>query len=91
MENLRPFQYHLEVYERSFVNDPSFSIGCSSPTPAFAVGNILDHRGYERWNRPPGPGEAFRIAEVRHILWEIDRSHVGHKLMLRVETVPAPE
>ena len=83
MEKLRPMQYHLEVYERSYVNDPTLSIRCSTPTPSFAVGDLLDARSEAaNWDRPPKPGEMFRIAEVRHFFWDIphspDRSPHSH-------------
>lgn len=84
-----PIQYHLEVYERSYANDPSFSASTSTPTPVFRVGDLLDARGFDRWVRPPGPTEIFRVVEIRHALWEA-KEHVGHKVMIRVETVPDP-
>ncbi len=92
MENLRPFQYHLEVYERSFVNDPTLWIQSSTPTPSFSVGDLIDPRSEpSNWGKPPERGEMFRVVEVRHFTWNIPDSHIGHKLMVRVEVVPAPE
>jgi hypothetical protein len=89
---LLPMQYHLEVYERSYVNDPSLSVRSSTPTPSFAVGDVINPRSENaNWSEPPKRGEMFRVVEVRHFFWAIPDSHVGHKLMLRVEAVPVAE
>jgi len=81
-------QYHLEVYEKTFVNDPSVSLSTSSPFGSFAVGDTFDHRTFDSWYTPPAAAEEFEISAVRHIIWEIDGSHVGHKLMLCVVSRP---
>ena len=87
---LRPIQYHLECYEGSFISDPSLSVSSSTPVPTFSVGDIVDHRGDGSWQRPPGSGEGFRVAEVRHLVWSIQGSHIGYKLMVRLEVVRLP-
>jgi hypothetical protein len=84
-----PVQYHLEVYEGSFVNDPSYTVQTSSSLPNIAVGNYFNHRTHDGWNRRPNTEtEAFRVKEVEHIVWSIENSHVGHKLMVLLEVVP---
>jgi len=86
-----PVQYHLEIYERTFINDPSVSLSTSAPLGSFAVGDTFDYRTFDSWDKPPGPEEEFEISAVRHIIWEIDRAHVGHKLMLCVRSRPHGE
>lgn len=84
-----PIQYHLEIYEKSFVNDPSYAVESTTPLPSIAVGDFLNHQTYDRWIDPPTTErEAFRVKEVEHIFWTIDKSHVGYKLMICIEVVP---
>ena len=88
MEQL-PVQYHLEVYERSFVNDPSYSIQTTNPLPSIAVGDYFNHRMHDGWSSIPNTeSEAFRVKEVEHIFWSIEKSHVGYKLMVLLDLVP---
>jgi hypothetical protein len=86
-----PIQYHIEVYEASFRNDPSLSWATSTPLPSLAVGDYFEATTYDRWSNPPKQGQAFRIKEINHIFWEIEKSHIGHKLMVCLETVSRPE
>jgi len=86
-----PLEYHLEIYEGSFVNDPSISWKSSSPFPTMNVGDYIDHRMSGNWQSPPGNNEAFSVLRVEHIFWEIENSHIGHKLMVCLEIVEHPE
>ena len=83
----RPIEYHLEVYENSFINDPSISWTTSSPFQTLSVGDYFDHRLYDRWHDKPRQGQRFKIKEINHIMWEIEENHIGHKLMVCVQTV----
>ena len=83
-----PVQYHLEVYENSFVNDPSYTIQTTSPPPAISVGDFFNEQTSDRWNKRPDTGKSFRVKEVEHIFWTVERSHVGYKLMACLEIVP---
>ncbi len=78
-------EYHFEVYEGSWVNDASWAWSSDMPSPQISVGDYFNHQLYDRWNDPPQEGERFRVAEIEHIFWEIDGSHVGHKLMVLLE------
>ena len=86
MNNL-PIEYHLEVYEDTFVNDPSISWSSSTPFPAVAVGDYFEHRNYDHWYKTPKQGERFEVKEIEHIFWEIAEDHIGHKLMVCLEVV----
>lgn len=90
MENL-PVQYHLEIYEDSFCNDPSFSCATSDPFLQFSEGDIFDYRSMSDWYNPPQVGECFQIHKIKHILWKIDQSHIGHKVMLCLKIVKEKE
>lgn len=81
-----PSEYHLEVYEGSFINDPSCSLESSTPLPALSVGDRFDHRMIGNWyHKPDSKKEFFRIKEINHLFWEIEDSHIGYKMMVCVE------
>lgn len=82
-----PMQYHLEVYEGSFRNDPSLAVESTTPLPKLSVGEYFDHRGTGNWTSPPATGEIFQIKEIEHIFWEIEGSHIGYKLMVCLAAV----
>jgi len=86
MEKL-PVQYHIEVYEGALSNDPSLALLSSSPLQPLSVGDYYNHQMTGNWCNPPEHGERFRIKEIEHIIWEIEESHIGHKLMVCLEVV----
>ena len=80
-----PIRYRLEVYESSWQNDPSVAWSSDNPFPALSTGEFFDHWAIEGWHTPPTKGQRFRIMEIEHIFWEIEDSHIGHKLMVLLE------
>jgi hypothetical protein len=86
METL-PVQYHLEVYEESFINDPSLALSATTPFLTFSKGDYFDHRTAGIWDKTPKENEWFQIVAVNHICWLIGGSHIGHKLLLCVKIV----
>lgn len=87
MTNPLPTQYHFEVYEGSFGNDPSLSLLSSTPFPTVGVGDQFEHRSDGGWLNPPVGAQVFRVTDVKHFVWVVERSHIGHKLMVTVEVV----
>lgn len=89
MSNFLPTQYHLEVYEDSFVNDPSFFLQSATPFSGISIGDHFNHRGHDGWlDRPNTETEKFVIKEIDHIFWTIENSHHGHKLMVLLKKEP---
>ncbi len=84
-----PTQYHLEVYEGSFVNDAVWSVESSTPFLAIAIGDRFNHRGLSSvaWYDEPKAGQYFRVKDIEHIFWVIESSHIGHKLLVSLEIV----
>ena len=81
-----PIEYHIEVYEESFLNDPVWSTQASSPFPTLTVGDLFNHRALSAaWYEVPKQGQSFRVSKVEHIFWEIEGKHIGHKLMVALE------
>lgn len=88
-EKLLPTQYHLEVYEDSFTNDPSFHMQSSTPFSALSVGEYFNHRAHDCWHDSPNTAtEKFVIRQVEHIFWTIEGSHNAQKIMLVLKKEP---
>ena len=87
-----PTRYHIEVYEDSFINDPSWSVESTTPFPAIATGERFNHLSLDTgWYNPPNNYQEFRVRDIEHIFWVIENSHIGHKLMVALELVTPAE
>lgn len=84
-----PIEYHIEVYENSFANDPVWSMESKTPFPSISIGDRFNHRVIPEvaWYNAPKNGECFRVKDVEHIFWVIEKDHIGHKLMVSLELV----
>lgn len=85
--NPLPTEYHIEVYENSFINDSVWAAESKTPFPAISKGDRFNHRGLSdiAWYNPPQRGQCFRVKDLEHIFWVIENSHIGHKLMVSLE------
>ena len=79
-----PIQYHLEVYENSFRNDPAVAFQADQPFQAFRVGDLVDP-GLWDTQVSASPRTPYRIKDVIHRVWQIDDSHIGHQIGLCIE------
>ena len=79
-----PVQYHLEVYVGSFSSDPIAHFEASTPFQPFVVGDYINGRSFAN---AADLARRLRIVEVEHILWTIENSHIGQKMMVFVEEV----
>ncbi len=89
-EEYQPVKYRMEIYEDSFVNDPTVVFHATEPFLSVHVGDYIAHSG---WEVPPHAemnGKVIRVKAVQHILWSIKDSHVGHSLSVCVEAVAKP-
>jgi hypothetical protein len=82
-----PIEYHLEVYEHSFRNDATFFVQSSTPFGSMSIGDYFNSAATDQWQNPPVGLERFVIKEIEHIIWHIDGSHTGHKIMLALDKV----
>lgn len=85
-EKVLPTQYHIEVYEGSYRNDPFWGVESSTPFPSMSAGEVfgtggLDVALYDK----PNENQVFKIKELKHLFWVIEGSHIGHKLMVCIE------
>ena len=88
-EELLPIRYHLEIYENSFVNDPSAAFSSNTPFMAFHIGEHFDPRSLGGSDVPAD--HWWKITDVVHRAWQIDKSHIGHQVGICVSAVPRPE
>ncbi|MBD8705861.1 hypothetical protein IFT47_04355 [Pseudomonas sp. CFBP 13711] len=85
---IKTLHYHFELYQDSFLNDPVWSVEALSPFPALSTGDRFEHRGLAlAWDDLPTVDEEFRVKDVQHLYWELDKE-LGHKLMVQLEIVP---
>jgi hypothetical protein len=83
VSKILPTNYHIEVYENSFVNDPVWGMESSTPFPSVSVGDGFYHQTLDiAWYNPPQEGQELRVSDIKHIFWVIEGKHIGHKLMV---------
>lgn len=88
-ERTLPIRYHLEIYESSFVNDPSATFSANTPFMAFHVGDLLDPRSFNTLEVPSG--HWVKVTSIVHRVWEIENSHIGHQVGITVIATPTPQ
>ena len=81
-----PVEYHYEFYS-SRHGDPFGSYKTKNPLGAISKGDFLDWRGFPDFPLKVASGSRVQIAEIEHILWEIQNDHIGHKSMILIEVV----
>ena len=86
-ETLLTTQYHLEIYLGSFAGDPYFHATSSTPFMKISAGDYLDRRSFDWLPIEMPEGALLKVSYVEHILWKIEGSHVGQKLMVATEMV----
>jgi hypothetical protein len=80
-----PVHFRLEVYAKSFANDPVMTFESTSPLPSMAVGDLFDGRSFHPGQAPPLGGEIYRIREICHLVWVVEKSHVAYTAMICLE------
>ena len=71
-------EYHIEIYE---VNDSSCVAAAYQSDTPFMAPNIGDaiHGGSMNLSNT---NKTVRVSDIQHIIWEIEGSHIGHKLCI---------
>jgi hypothetical protein len=84
-------RYRVEIYEKSFRNDPTVSFETAMPFQSINVGDYLTSGAWEvQPNHDLKKGQTLQVKAVQHILWKIEGSHVGHSLGICVDAVDQP-
>ena len=84
-----PTQYHIEIYEDSFANEPSYFVESLTPLLTISVGDYFDEKNYDFWISRPEPNkEKFVVKAIQHVLFSIKDSHNTHKLMVLLKKEP---
>jgi hypothetical protein len=84
-----PIQYRVEVYVNSFDNDPDASFESKMPFPAISVGDTMEPSMWP--NAEHSSSKVAKVIAVRHLLWEIEKSHIGHSLSVCVKIEDKPK
>ena len=77
-ENILSIKYHLEIYPP---NDTSCIVAAYSSNTPFASmsrGDIISAASLNMTDDP----KTLIIKDIQHIIWEIENSHIGHKLCI---------
>jgi hypothetical protein len=83
-----PTTYSLEVYEDSFVNDPSYYIESTTPFSGLNVGDYFSHRLHDGWhNTPNTENQKFIVSEIEHIIYTIEGVKNTQKIMICLKVV----
>ena len=86
MSKILPVNYHIEVYESSFVNDPVWGMESTTPFPSISIGDSVSHQIPDTaWYNPPKKGQEFRVSDIKHLFWVIEGKHIGHTLQVCLE------
>ena len=80
--------YRVEIYVDAFENTPDASFEGKTPFLAINVGDEIDPT---TWPNPQyGRNKIAKVVAVRHLLWEIEKSHIGHSLSVCVKIEDRP-
>lgn len=74
-------EYHLEIYEPD--DNGCVAASWTSPAPfmAISVGDVI-HGGCLNLS---SSHKSLRVTLISHIVWEIENSHIAHKVCLYTE------
>ena len=73
-----PIQYWMEIYPP---NDTSYIIAeyfSSTPFASMNKGDIISASSLNQTDE----AKTLIIKDIQHIIWEVDDSHIGHKLCI---------
>ncbi len=73
-----PIQYYLEIYPP---NDTSYIVAeyfSSTPFPSMNKGDIINATSLNKTD----DRKTLIVKDIQHIIWEIEDSHIGHKLCI---------
>ncbi|OQC53595.1 MAG: hypothetical protein BWX54_02382 [Verrucomicrobia bacterium ADurb.Bin018] len=84
-----PIQYRVEIYVDSFNDDPDASFESNMPFPAICVGDTMEPSTWP--NAEHSGSKVAKVIAVRHLLWEIENSHIGHSLSVCVTIEDKPK
>jgi hypothetical protein len=86
-----PVHYHLDIVEASFINDLVASFDATTPFMSFHIGDVFDPRCLIDSNVDVPQDHWWKITNVVHRVWEIEKSHVTHQVGICVAAVPRPK
>lgn len=79
-------EYRVDFYDESFENNPTFSLESACPFQPFQVGDTVNSRLWGE-SDPLPDNEIFEVREIRHHVWLVPGSHIGHSVGVLVVPV----
>lgn len=88
MQSTMTTEYHLELYEGSFRNDPIWSIQSATPLPSISSGQYMMYEGLSQlaWENSPTKQQRIKVVDVEHSFMPVEDILI-HKLLVKVEIV----
>lgn len=81
--NHLPVKYRVEIYVDSFDNHPVISFYGSNPFLSIRVGDEMAPSCWPSLGLPMN--SVADVVAVKHLLWEIDKSHIFHSLSVCIK------
>ena len=77
-------QYHLEINKPGSAGDVWVVFQSERPFLSINTGDIINPGS---WGNSNAPMKVLKVVSVEHIVWEIENSHIAHKLCVFTEEV----
>jgi len=82
-ENI-PNKFRIEIYENSYVNDPTIAFYAATPFLTVSVGDHIDPTCWSH-GQPDDPKKLFKVIGLRHLIINTLDTHNVHSLSVLVE------
>jgi hypothetical protein len=81
-------RYSLEIYEPNSVSDVCVHFSSSTPFQSIAKDDIINPG---LWPNSKSPMKVLKVVSVEHMVWEIENSHITHKICVFTKEVDDTE
>lgn len=79
--------YMLEIYPPNNNLDPVALLQAKAPFGSISIGDLINPRDLSQEYF----GKLLRVINIEHFIWQIEDSHIGHKIMVFTEAVDDTE
>lgn len=81
-------KYSLEIYEPNSARDVWVCFSSATPFMSIAKGDIVNPG---MWPNSQAPMRVLKVVSIEHIIWEIENSHITHKICVFTKDVDGTE
>ncbi|VVO97086.1 hypothetical protein [Pseudomonas silesiensis] len=80
----QPLEYYFEVYEKSFIDAPIWSVQATTPFPAVSIGDRFNHLDLGvAWGKEATDEEEYRVVDIDHVFSDIG-GKLAHKTRVKL-------